>query len=75
MNIISLHKLIDLKLASYQRLPTARRKDLADVVELMKSLNLNRSFSALLDPSVRNEFEQLVSDLEKYNQKGPIDDR
>ncbi|CAF5147146.1 unnamed protein product [Rotaria sp. Silwood1] len=74
MKVISLPKLIDLKLTSYKRLPTARLKDCSDVVELIKSLNLNHSFSNLLDPSVRNEFEQLVLDLEKDNQKKSIQD-
>ena len=74
MNVISLPKLIDLKLASYQRFPMHHEKAVIDVIELMKSLNLNRSFSNLLDPSVRNEFEQLVSNLEIDKQKGSIDE-
>ncbi|CAF3856067.1 unnamed protein product [Rotaria magnacalcarata] len=69
MKFISLPKLIDLKLASYKRLPAGRIKDCCDVVELIKTLKLKLSFSSLLDPSVRNEFEQLVRDLEKDEQK------
>jgi hypothetical protein len=74
MNVISLPKLIELKLASYQCFRINRAKDLADVIELIKSQNLNRSFADLLDPSIRNEFEQLILGLEEDNRKRPIDD-
>ncbi len=74
MNVISLPKLIDLKLASYQSLPRSRQKDLADIIELIKILNLNRSFADLLHPAVRNEFEQLILGLEEDRQKGSVDD-
>jgi hypothetical protein len=73
MNVISLPKLIDLKLTSYKRLPNTRAKDFADIVELIKSRNLNRSFSDSLHPSVRTQFEQLIDNLEKERQKGSID--
>ncbi|CAF3974222.1 unnamed protein product [Rotaria magnacalcarata] len=74
MKFISLPKLIDLKLTSYKRVPAGRIKDCCDVVELIKTLKLKLSFSSLLDPSVRNEFEQLVRDLEKDEQKTNINE-
>ncbi len=74
MNVISLPKLIDLKLTSYQRLPQLRLQDAADVVELIKIRNLNRSFSDSLHPSVRTQFEEFIDNLEKDRQKGSVDD-
>ncbi len=65
--------MIDLKLTSYQSLPISRRKDRSDVIELIKILNLSRSFSDLLHPSIRNAFQNLIIDLEKEAEKGSID--
>lgn len=73
IDVISLPKLIDLKLTSYQSLPISRRKDRSDVIELIKILNLSRSFSDLLHPSIRNAFQNLIIDLEKEAEKGSID--
>ncbi len=73
IDVISLPKLIDLKLASQQSLPISRRKDRSDVIELIKILNLSRSFSDLLHPSIRNAFQNLIIDLEKEAEKGSID--
>ncbi len=50
------------------------QQDLADAIELIKILNLNRSFADLLHPAVRNKFEQLILGLEEDRQKGSVDD-
>ncbi|CAF0929409.1 unnamed protein product [Rotaria sordida] len=69
MKVISLPKLIDLKLASHQYRPVDRAKDFSDVVELIKILKLNQLFSNLLDPAVRNKFEQILLGLEEEKQR------
>ena len=60
MNVITLPKLIDLKLASYQSLDFRRAIDLAYVVELIKYRELDRSFAELLHPNVPSIFVHLV---------------
>jgi hypothetical protein len=54
-SVISLPKLVELKLASGMTAPQ-RIRDLADVQDLIKALNLPRSFGEELDPYVREEF-------------------
>jgi hypothetical protein len=61
INYINLEKLIELKLASGMTNP-GRLKDLADVLELIRVLDLPPEFSDRLDPFVRETFGALWSD-------------
>lgn len=56
--LLPLPKLIELKLASGMSAPH-RLKDLADVLELVKTLGLPRATADVLDPSVRAKFDEL----------------
>lgn len=56
--VISLEKLIELKLASGMTAPH-RRRDLADVQDLIRVLHLGEGFGAKLDASVRDMYNQL----------------
>ncbi len=56
--VITLEKLIELKLASGLTAPH-RLKDLADVQELIMHLKLPLALQAQLDPSVRAEYQRL----------------
>jgi hypothetical protein len=56
--VIKLEKLIELKLAAGMTAPH-RRRDLADVQDLIRVLQLNADFSGQLDPSVRPLYIQL----------------
>ena len=60
---ISLEKLIELKLASGLT-GAGRRKDLADVQELMKALKLGVDLANRLDISVRPMYLELYSEIE-----------
>jgi hypothetical protein len=55
---LRLEKLIELKLASGMTNP-GRLKDLADVQELIRVLNLREDFGVKLDPYVREKFAEL----------------
>jgi hypothetical protein len=55
---LNLDKLIELKLASGMT-NAGRLKDLSDVVELIKILNLPRDYADKLDPYVRAKFQEL----------------
>jgi hypothetical protein len=61
MRILSLEKLIELKLASGTA--PGRLKDLGDVQEMIKELQLPADFTSKLDPSVRELYGMLRSDL------------
>lgn len=63
VRFVDLRTLVTLKLASGITQPT-RRRDLADVQDLIRVLSLDRSFGESLDPFVRPMFEQLCSELE-----------
>ena len=56
--LLPLETLIELKLASGLSAPH-RLKDLADVLELIRSLSLPREMAEKLDPSVRVKFDEL----------------
>ena len=58
INYIHLPKLVELKLASGMTAP-GRLKDLSDVLELIKILNLPIDFGNQLDASVRGKFQEL----------------
>ena len=56
--ILSLHTLVELKLASGMSAPH-RLKDLADVLELVRAAKLPADLAASLDPSVRDKYLEL----------------
>ncbi len=58
VNYINLEKLIELKLASGMTNP-GRLKDLSDVLELIRTLDLSIDFADRLNPYVRSKFEEL----------------
>ncbi|MEM9539032.1 MAG: nucleotidyltransferase family protein [Cyanobacteria bacterium P01_E01_bin.42] len=64
LKVINLENLIELKLASGLSAPD-RLKDLADVQELIRILNLSESLAEKLDSSVRSEYLRLWSAI--YN--------
>jgi len=55
-SVITLPKLIELKLASGLSAPHRRLRDLADVQDLITALNIPRSLADSIDPSVRDEY-------------------
>jgi hypothetical protein len=61
--VISLEKLVELKLASGMTAPH-RRRDLADVQDLIRVLSLSEDFVEKLDPSVRNLYTQLWQEVQ-----------
>lgn len=63
VKVVDLPTLINLKLASGMTLP-ARRRDLADVQDLIRTLALERSFAGQIDPYVRTMFITLLEELE-----------
>lgn len=56
--IVSLHRLVEMKLASGMTAPH-RLQDLADVLGVIRAADLPRDFGARLDPYVRDKFEEL----------------
>ena len=62
----TLEKLIELKLASGMTAPD-RLKDLADVQEIIKILNLSSEFTEKLNPYVRDKFVELLKSVEHRN--------
>jgi hypothetical protein len=64
---ISLPKLIELKLASGMTEPTTRMKDLADVVELIKVLQLPLDLAEQMDPFVRERYVEYWTQLSNTN--------
>ena len=61
---INLEKLVELKLASGMT-GLGRRKDLSDVLELIKALNLPADFADRLDPFVRDQYAELWMEARK----------
>ncbi len=59
---VTLATLIELKLASGMTRP-ARRRDLADVQDLIRTLDLDASFADKLDPYVGETFAMLIEEL------------
>ena len=59
INIISLPRLVELKLASGMTNPN-RLKDVADVQEIIKTLKIDESFGENLSPYVRPKFIELA---------------
>src|SRR5215210_3913896 len=64
VRIVTLEKLIELKLASGMTAPD-RLKDLADVQELIKVRGLTADFVAMLNPYVREKYLRLWGAVEK----------
>jgi hypothetical protein len=64
VRIVTLEKLIELKLASGMTAPD-RLKDLADVQELIKVRGLTSKFAESLNPYVREQYLQLCGAVEK----------
>ncbi len=64
VKVVTLEKLIELKLASGMTAPD-RLKDLADVQELIKVRNLDSDFAERLHPYVRQQYLQLHRAVEK----------
>ncbi|HET6385420.1 MAG TPA: hypothetical protein VFJ58_18670 [Armatimonadota bacterium] len=62
VSTISIEKLVELKLASGMT-GIDRRKDLADVQELIRAVGLGASFAERLDPSVRAAYVELHDEL------------
>ena len=60
--VVDLPTLVNLKLASGMTHP-ARRRDLADVQDLIRTLDLDEGFADELAPYVRNMFLTLVDEL------------
>ena len=71
--VITLEKLIDLKLASGLSAPH-RMGDLVDVQRLVEELHLPLDLDAKLDPSVRAEYRRLW-DLAQHADEGPQEHR
>jgi hypothetical protein len=71
VQIVTLEKLIELKLASGMTAPD-RLKDLADVQELIKLRSLTAAFAATLDPYVRDKFLELCRAVEHARQVSDI---
>jgi hypothetical protein len=67
VHYIRLSKLVELKLASGMTEPTTRIKDLADVVELIKVLQLPLELAEQLDPSVRERYVEYWNQLANSN--------
>lgn len=70
ISYLTLPKLVELKLASGMTSPD-RGKDLVDVYELIKALDIPADFADQLDPFVSGKFLELRSDATKY---GRVDD-
>jgi hypothetical protein len=70
IHVISVEKLIELKLASGMSAPH-RLRDLADVQDLISTLRLPREFAEQLDPSVRETFRQLWQSAQNTNPTDP----
>jgi hypothetical protein len=64
VQVVTLEKLIELKLASGMTAPD-RLKDLADVQELIKIRNLSSEFADKLNPYVREEFLNLLEAVQR----------
>jgi hypothetical protein len=58
ISYIKLHNLVELKLASGMT-GAGRMKDLSDVMELIKALNLTPEFAHQLNPYVRDKYKEL----------------
>jgi hypothetical protein len=63
IRVITLERLVELKLASGMTAPH-RRRDLADVQDLIRTLGLKEEFAERLDASVRSLYHQLWDEVQ-----------
>lgn len=63
LNIINIHTLINLKLASYMSMPQHRMKDRTDVSGLVKFLSMDESYAVNLHKDVVDEFLKIVEEV------------
>jgi hypothetical protein len=70
VRLVTLEKLIELKLASGMTAPD-RLKDLADVQELIKVRGLSSDLAERLDPYVREKYLQLCGTVEEARRDSP----
>jgi hypothetical protein len=73
ISYITLPMLVELKLASGMTNP-GRLKDLADVLELIKILDLPMDFGNQLDPFVRDKFNELAMDAKVAEKDGLMEE-
>jgi hypothetical protein len=73
VRIVTLEKLIELKLASGMTAPD-RLKDLADVQELIKVRGLTSDFAEQLNPYVREQYLELCRAVEQARQNSGSDE-
>jgi Uncharacterised nucleotidyltransferase len=64
INYLRLETLVELKLASGMTGGLHRQKDITDVIELIKALNLSADFAERLNPYVRDHFTELWAGLQ-----------
>jgi hypothetical protein len=69
VRVITLEKLIELKLASGLSAEHRRYRDLADVQDLITTLELPRDFAQKLDASVRDEYVRLWSTVQNLQEE------
>ncbi len=62
IRVLSLAKWIELKLISGKR--PARRRDWADIQDVIRTLKLSRDFSSKLEPSFRDSYQQLWGEVQ-----------
>jgi hypothetical protein len=68
--VVSLEKLIELKIASGLSAPHRQLVDLADIQRLIEELSLPAELADRLDPSVQQEYRRLWS-LAQHRAEGP----
>lgn len=62
IRVLSLAKWIELKLISGKQ--PARRRDWADIQDVIRTLKLSRDFSSKLEPSLRDSYQQLWGEVQ-----------
>jgi hypothetical protein len=65
MTFIRLETLVELKLASGMTGGMHRQKDITDIIELVKALNLPADFADKLNPYVRDRFTEIWTGLQE----------
>lgn len=65
IRVITLPKLIELKLSSYKSLPSLRSQDKSDVIQLIVANKLNKPFADLLHPYVQGDFTDIIDGIER----------
>lgn len=65
--IADLRTVVEIKLSSYLGSPTSRLRDLADVIELIKSNRMSEDVP--LDPAVKEKYVEVWNDLQREEQR------